>query len=160
MFRQYARPQGHSVPIEPGERRCSLPILFVDFGTEVLPKDGRLQEVSEDVSDESALRAFFDNYCISSTNHALSRGYLGGLERMFHRLGWQSNLAKACKVVALAHQGNTLHRPGLVRKAEMLYHELLGILAKAIESSTQAHTAETMTIALLLGLYEVCLSLG
>ena len=142
------------------ERKCSLPVLAVDFDTDILPKDGQSQEVSEDKSDEFALRAFFDNYCISSMNHALSRGYLGGLERMLHRSGRRSDLAKACKVVAFAHHGIMLHRPGLTRKAEILYHELLGTLAKAIENSTHAHTAETMTIALLLGLYEVCLSLG
>ena len=160
MFRQYARPHGDSVPFEPVERKCSLPVPVVDFDTDILLKDGQSQEVSEHEFDEFALRAFFDNYCISSTNHALSRGYLGGLERMLHHLGWRSNLAKACKVVAFAHHGVMLHRPGLTRKAEMLYHELLGDLAKAIESSTHAHTAETMTIALLLGLYEVYLSLG
>lgn len=160
MFRQYARPPEDSVPFAPVERKCSLPIVIVDFDTETLPKDGQLQQVSEDGSDETALHAFFDNYCISSTNHALSRGYLGGLERMVHHLGWRSNLGKACKVLAFAHHGIMLHRPGLTRKAEILYHELLGNLAKAIESSSHAHTAETMAIALLLGLYEVCLSLG
>ena len=160
MFRHYVRPNGDFVPFETVERKCSLPAPAVDFGTDILVKDGRSHEVSEDESGEFALRAFFDNYCINSTNHALSRGYFGGLERMLHHLGWRSNLAKACKVVAFAHRGVMLHRPGLTRKAEMLYHELLGTLAKAIESSTHAHTAETMTIALLLGLYEVCLPLG
>lgn len=140
------------------ERKCSSPALVVDLDTEILPKDGGSQEVSEDQFDEFALRAFSDNYCISSTNHALSRGYLSGLGRMLRQLGWRSNLAKACKVVAFAHHGNIWHRPGLKRKAQILYYELLGTLANAIESSTHAHTAETMTIALLLGLYEVCLS--
>ena len=160
MFRQYTRPHEDSVPFAPAERKSSLPVLVVNFDTETLPKDGQFQQISEDESDETAFLAFFDNYCISSTNHALSRGYLGGLERMLHHLGWRSNLAKACKVVAFAHHGIMLHKPGLTRKAGILYHELLGNLAKAIESSTHAHTAETMTIALLLGLYEVCLSLG
>ena len=142
------------------ERKCNLPVPVVDSDTDILPKDGRSQEVFEEKVDEFALRTFFDNYCISSTNHALSRGYLDGLERMLHHLGWRSNLAKACKAVAFAHHGILLHEPELTRKAEILYHELLGTLAKAVKGSTHAHTAETMTIALLLGLYEVCLFLG
>ena len=79
---------------------------------------------------------------------------------MLHHLGWRSNFAKACKAVAFAHHGIMLHKPGLTRKAEILCHELLGNLAKAIENSTHAPTAETMNIALLLDLYEVCLFLG
>ena len=77
---------------------------------------------------------------------------------MLNRLGWQSDLAKACKVVAFANHGIKLCRPGLTRKAEIFYDDLLRSLAKAIEDPAFVNTAESLTIAMLLGLYEVHLS--
>ena len=124
-----------------------------------MPEDGLPVETSDEKVEEFALRAFLYDYCIVSTNRSLSRGYLNGLELMLHRLGWQSDLAKACKAVAFADHGIKLRRPGLVRKAEVSYHDLLGPLAKAIQNSAFVNTAESLMIAMLLGLYEVFLRL-
>ena len=88
-------------------------------------------------------------------NQNLSRGYFSGLEVMLHRLGWQSDLAKACKVVAFANHGIKLCRPVLTHKAEVLYHDLLGSLGKALADTAFATAAELLVIAALLGLYEV-----
>ncbi|KAI9733836.1 MAG: hypothetical protein M1818_007103 [Claussenomyces sp. TS43310] len=124
----------------------------------MLPEDCQPKEVPEEKVEEFALRAFFYDYCVVSTNHSLSRGYLDGLELMLHHLGFQSDLAKACKVVAFADHGIKLRRPVLTRKAELLYHELLGSLARAIENPAFAHTAEPLMIAMLLGLYEMIMA--
>lgn len=136
-------------------RKCRLPVRVSGPGTDIVPEDSLPQEVSDEEVEEFALRAFFYDYCIVSMNHSLSRGYLDGLELMLHHLGWQSDLAKACKVVALANHGIKLHRPGLAQKAEISYHNLLGSLAKAIKNPAFVNTAESLMIAMLLGLYEV-----
>jgi hypothetical protein len=136
-------------------RKCRLPVRVPVPGTDILPEDSRPREVSDEKIEEHALRAFVYDYCIVSTNRSISRGYLDGLELMLHHLGLQSDLAKACKVVAFADHGLKLCRPVLIRKAEVLYHDLLGSLARAIEKPTSANTTEPLVVAMLLGLYEV-----
>ena len=74
---------------------------------------------------------------------------------MLHSLGWHSDLAKACKVVAFANHGIMKCRPVLSQKAGVLYHDLLGTLAKAIQAPANGNSIESLTIAILLGLYEV-----
>lgn len=149
---------GYPLPFKSLARKCSLPVRASSPGTGILPEDSRPKEVSAQKAEEFALQAFFYDYCVVSTNQSLSRGYLGGLESMLHRLGLQSDLAKACKVVGFANHGIKLRRPLLTRKAEVLYHELLGSLARAIGKPGFANTAESLIIAMLLGLYEVSLS--
>lgn len=158
MFRRYNGQDGDPVLFKSTARKCSLPVRVSSPDTDILPEDGQPQEVSDEKVEEFALRAFFHDYCIVSYNQSLSRGYLDGLELMLHHLGRQSDLAKACKVVALANHGIKLHRPGLTRKAETLYHDLLGSMLKSIENTAFANTAEALMIAMLLGLYEVLLS--
>jgi hypothetical protein len=128
-------------------------------GTDVLPSDTIPIETSQAESNELALRAFSYDYCIIPTNPTLSRGYLSGLEMMAHRLGPKSNLVKACQAVVLASHGKPLHRPQLVHKAEKFYQELLGSLARAIESPASADATETKLVAMLLGLYQVLLEI-
>lgn len=78
---------------------------------------------------------------------------------MLHRLGPQSDLAKACKVVAFASVGIKLGRPSLYSHAVTLYGELLISLAGSLENPAKAKCSETVIITLLLGLYEVGLSI-
>ena len=157
IFRRYEGQDGNSSPFQSMARKCSLPVRVSSLGTDILPEDSRPKEVSDEKIEEFALRAFFYDYCIVSVNQSLSRGYLDGLELMLHHLGMQSDLAKACKVVAFASHGIKLRRPILTRKAEIFYHDLLGSLARAIENPAFANTAESLMIAMLLGLYEVLL---
>ena len=154
-FRQFDGLDGGLVPFKSMARKCSLPVRVSGPGTDILPEDGQPKEVSDEKVEEFSLRAFFYDYCIVSMNRSLSRGYLDGLELMLHHLGWHSDLAKACKVVAFANHGINLCRPVLTRKAEILYHDLLGSLAKAIQNPGVANNAESLMIAMLLGLYEV-----
>ena len=158
IFRRYEVQDGNTLPFKSMARKCSLPVRVSHPGTDILPEDGKPKEVSDEKFEEFALRAFFYDYCIVSMNHSISRGYLDGLELMLHHLGLQSDLAKACKVVAFASHGIKLRRPVLTRKAEIMYHDLLGSLARAIENPAFANTAESLIIVMLLGLYEVFLS--
>ncbi len=155
MFRQYSRQDGDLVPFKSMARKCSLPVHVSGLDTNTPPEYGRPQEISDEKVEEFALRAFLYDYCVVSTNHCLSRGYLDGLELMLHKAGWQSDLAKACKLVGFANHGIKLRRPVLTQKADTLYRDLLASLAKAIKSSAFAATTESLMIAMLLGVYEV-----
>ncbi|KAL8784614.1 MAG: hypothetical protein Q9213_003869 [Squamulea squamosa] len=136
-------------------RKCSLPIRVFSPGSNMLPEDGKPQEVSEEQMEGFALRAFFYDYCITSTNRSLSRGYLDGLEPMVHRLGRHSDLAKACITVACASHGISKRRPALASKAQLYYFDLLGSLAKTIQNPAVANNAESLMVVTLLGLYEM-----
>jgi hypothetical protein len=106
--------------------------------------------------EECVLRAFFYDFCIVPINPTLSRGFLGGLEQMVHRLGMQSQVSKACMAVGYASHGIKLFRPFLVQRAEELYYEGLRSLAHAMKDSHAINKEETVVMAILLGLYEVC----
>ena len=157
-FREYERQDVDPVPFKSTARKCSLPVRVPAPGTDILPEDSKPPEVSDEKVEDFALRAFFYDYCIISVNQNLSRGYLNGLEVLLHGLGWQSDLAKACKVVAFANHGIKLCRPILTHKAEVLYQDLLGFLGKGLANTAFATTAESLVIATLLGLYEVFLT--
>lgn len=154
IFRQYG--PADEPPVRRLARKCSLPRRIPIPGTNIFPKDDLPQEVPEWMVEEFALRAFFYDYPITSTNPTIYRGYLDGLESMLTELGPESDLSKACKAVAFANGGIKLHRPVLTKKAQTFYLELLGSLAKAIEDPEFVNTAEPLMIAVLLGLYEVC----
>lgn len=125
--------------------------------TGILPEDRRPKEFSEAEVEKFALQAFFYDYCITSTNHTISRGYLDGLESLMLQLGVDSDLARACKAVAYASHGIKLDRPRLIKEGEKVYQDLLGNLARSIEKPGFTDTTESLMIAMLLGLYEVYL---
>ena len=152
-FRQYGA--NHPSSFISTARKCSLPIRIPLPGTDILPEETLPPEVSQAQSNALALRTFFYDYCLISTNSNLSRGFLSSLETMAYHLGLKSDLVKACQAVAFACNGKPLHRPKLVRKAEVFYQELLGSLAKAIENRASANAAESKLVAMLLGLHQV-----
>ncbi|KAE9382116.1 hypothetical protein N431DRAFT_321891 [Stipitochalara longipes BDJ] len=123
-----------------------------------MPDDISPIEVPEEQVEQFALGAFFYDYPIISTNRELSRGYLDGLEGMVQQLGLESDLAKACKVVAFATHGIKLRRPVLIQRAENFYQDLLGTLARGIEDPVFATSTESLMIAMLLGLYEIIMA--
>ena len=125
-----------------------------------MPEDICPIEVPEEQVEQFALGAFFYDYPIISANREISRGYLDGLESMLQQLGLQSDLSKACRVVGFAAHGIKLRRPTLIQKAGTLYQDLLKTLAKGIEDPVYASSVESLMIAMLLGLYEVSISLS
>ena len=156
IFRQYAQGDNAPVPVwKPLARKCTLPIRRPLPGSDVMPEDICPIEVPEEKVEEFALGAFFYDFPIISANREISRGYLDGLEGMVQQLGLQSDLAKACKVVGFAAHGIRSRRPALIQRAEDLYQDLLGTLARGIEDPAFASSTESLMIAMLLGLYEV-----
>jgi hypothetical protein len=132
-----------------------MPMRVPIPGTSLLPEDEIPTEASQDDSNTFALRAFFYDFCFQSANTNLSRGYLSGLEMMTFRLGFGSNLVKACEALSFASHGKTLQRPSLVHKAELFNQELLGSFARDIENPSTAVATWSRLVAMLLGLYQV-----
>ncbi|KAL2859229.1 hypothetical protein BJX68DRAFT_226018 [Aspergillus pseudodeflectus] len=162
IFRQHehqssAQPP-RPLPFNSMARKCSLPVRVPAPGSSSLPPDILPKEVPRDVMGECALRAFFYDFCIVPINPTLSRGFLGGLERMVHRSGLQSQVAKACMAVGYASHGVKLFRPFFVQEAEELYHELLSALAQAIRDPGAIDKEQTVVMAILLGLYEMIMA--
>lgn len=155
-FRQYGSQALDQVPQSSSmARKCRLPKREPIPGTETLPEDIIPPEVSQAQSNTLALRAFFYDYCITSSNNSLSRGFLSSLETMTQRLGPESNVTKACLAVSFASHWRPMNRPVFLRKAEAFYQELLGSLAKAIDNPSSTNIREAKLVALLLGLYQV-----
>lgn len=126
-------------------------------GTNILIADvnNKISEVSEDDKCDYALRAFFYDFCIVHSVSNASRGFLSKLERTVNDLGQASILSKACQAVSYITHGQALRWPHLVDRAEVLYHEILGSLAGAIEQPTPKSNRESKLVAMILGIYEV-----
>jgi hypothetical protein len=126
-------------------------------GTNILIADvnNKISEVSEDEKLDYALRAFFYDFCIVRSDSDASRGFLSKLERTVNDLGPTSILSKACQAVSYITHGQALQWPHLVDRAEVLYHEILGSLASAIEQPAAKITRESKLVAMILGIYEV-----
>ncbi|KAH8681804.1 hypothetical protein BX600DRAFT_491961 [Xylariales sp. PMI_506] len=149
-------PLAHSGPILP--RKCSLPKRVPFPGSDILPRDTIPRETTVEESHMLALRSFLYDFSTSSINRNISRGYLSGLVTLVQRLGPSSNVAKACQAVAFANRGRPLNRPRFVRKAQLLYQDLLLSSAKALNSSRLTGTTELRLIALMMGLFQVIIA--
>ncbi|EPE28952.1 hypothetical protein GLAREA_00110 [Glarea lozoyensis ATCC 20868] len=136
-------------------RKCSLPLRVSIPGTNLFPEDAIPLERSEEESNWLSFRAFLYDFCVTSTNSDLSRGYLHDVEALVGRLGPASDLVKACQAVSFSCHGKVLRRPNLVYKSERLYQEVLGSFAKTINDPILANTTESKLVALLLGLYQI-----
>lgn len=139
-------------------RKCSLLTRPSGPDTDIVPADTPPQGISNEQGENVAIRAFYYKYCITSIEQSLSLGCMGGLEPMLNQLGGQTDFAKAYKEVASASHTIKLHWSSFMQKAELLYHELLGSLARAIEHAALAKTGECVMIETVLGLYKICSS--
>lgn len=149
-----------ALPIRSAARDFSLPIRERRPGTGILAKDVLPKKVLERDVDEFNLRSFLHEFCIKPTGPATSYGFLCGMEPRLRRLDEQSNLAKACKMVAIASQGTKLNRPAvLTPKCEKLNHDLVASLAIALQHQSAASTKDDYLVVMLLGLYEVSCTL-
>lgn len=160
-FRQHAAHGAPSQTVLPSTaRKCGIPKRVPIPGTNFLPEDSIPTEVSDSESNELALRAFFYDYCIASTNKNLSRGFLSDLESTAYSLGPDSDLVKACQAVGFGSHGKALNRPQLVRKSERFYQDLLGSFASTMTTSAAANNGRSVRVSMLLGLYQVGRSLA
>ncbi|KFY44171.1 hypothetical protein V495_03599 [Pseudogymnoascus sp. VKM F-4514 (FW-929)] len=155
IFRSQESQGGNLISLQSTPRKCSLPVRIPCPETGILPEDKHPKEFSQEEVDKWIIEAFLYDYCVTSTNRELSRGYLDGLEAMLSQAGHDSTLAMACRAVANANHGRKLDRPRLTAKAAVAYQDLLGSLAIAMQNPEFAETPEALMIAMLLGLYEM-----
>ena len=113
-------------------------------------------QYDEEQVEKHALQTFFLDYCVTSTDRSLSRGYLDGLESLLLHAGPLSEVSQAAKIVALANLGNKSNSPGLLDRARLLYSQLLHSFQSTLSNPSTSPTIEVFMTAVLLGLYEVC----
>lgn len=105
--------------------------------------------------EQHARLMFFHDYCIVSSNRSLSRGYLHGLQDMISKADPNSELVRACTLIALASLGNKVGNIMYKQRAESLYSSLLRSFRLSISNEAVFTTVESLITATLLGLYEV-----
>ncbi|EXJ90106.1 hypothetical protein A1O3_03175 [Capronia epimyces CBS 606.96] len=149
--------------ISSGSHRAS-PVDSTQVPTEVPTEDSNCAAtVSPSNLDDAELEAlsvntFFADFCVPSRDRLLSRGFLDGLEPLVDHAGSSSDISKAVRVVALAATGNRNGRSGLLVKAKHIYGDLLRSFQTSISNPETANTAESLMVAVLLGLYEIIIS--
>jgi hypothetical protein len=105
-----------------------------------------------------AFQTFISDYCISSSNRTVSRGYLDGLESLIEKAGPASTVSQSYKIVSLANLGKKAASPILLQKAETLYFDLLPSFRWTISNEGKFTTIQSLITAVLLGLYEVSIA--
>jgi hypothetical protein len=105
-----------------------------------------------------ASQTFISDYCISSSNRTVSRGYLNGLESLIAKAGPASTVSQSCKIISLANLGKKAASPMLLQKAETLYFDLLPSFRWTISNEGESTTIQSLITAVLLGLYEVSIA--
>jgi len=85
--------------------------------------------------EKNARVAFYHDYCIVSSNRALSRGFLHGLETMISKAGLESELAQACTTIALTNLGRKVEDNVYIKRAKGLYTLLLRSFRLSISDS-------------------------
>jgi hypothetical protein len=106
--------------------------------------------------EQRALSTFLDDYCVVSKDRSLSRGYLDDLEWLLASAGPSSDITKAVRIASFVSLGNKIGEPYLLHRANMMYSELLCSFQITMSRETTSNTIESLTTAVLLGLYEVC----
>ena len=147
-FRNYDSQHQYMQKPQSIARKCSLPRCTG-------PEETLPTEVSAEEAELFALGCFVYDYCIASESVKQSRGFLGGVEPVLHRVGMRSDLAKACEAVALATHATPLGRPSHIRKAKSLHTQVLSRFARDMAKPSMASSSEALTTSMLLGLYEV-----
>ncbi|KIW03244.1 uncharacterized protein PV09_05465 [Verruconis gallopava] len=147
-----------SAPFVSIARKCGLPKRMPIAESGELPEDGLPPGVTQQDSDWIAFRALLYNYCVVPANGNLSSGYFADLEPLALRLGPNSSLVRACSAVSLASGGKVLRRPNLVRRADLLYHDVVRDISSALANRGPSYSRELELVVLLLGLYEMITS--
>jgi hypothetical protein len=105
--------------------------------------------------EQNARLTFFADYCITSLNPAMSRGYLNGLQAMIAKAGPTSEIAQACTIIALHNLGRRTGTPMFTQTAKNLHSSLLRSFRLSISNEATFTSVESLITATLLGFYEV-----
>jgi hypothetical protein len=106
--------------------------------------------------EQRALFTFLDDYCVVLKDKSLSRGYLNDLECLLASAATSSDITKSMGIASFANLGNKIGEPYLVHQANMMYSELLCFFQITMSREATSNTIESLTTAVILGLYEVC----
>ncbi|KAJ5661817.1 uncharacterized protein N7477_009433 [Penicillium maclennaniae] len=147
-----------ALPIRSAARRSSLPIGQRLPRTVALAKDVPPKAVPDRDVDDSTLQSFLHEFCIVPTGSEVTHGFLSGMEPRLRRVNDRSNLAKACKMVALANHGVKLNRPDSIVEAEKLNHGLVSSLAVGLQNNSGASKKDDALVVTLLGIYEMIIA--
>ena len=148
-----------ALPIRSAARKYSLSVRQRLTGTAALAKDVPPKELPDRDVDDFTLRSFLHEFCIVPTGSGASHGFLSGIEPKLRKLGDQSSLAKACKMVAFASHGIKLNHPLSTAKAEKLNQSLVTSLAVGLQNNAAASKRDDVLVVMLLGIYEVSCTL-
>jgi len=119
------------------------------------PHPAKMQLCPSADVDQLALAVFLQDYCLAPRDPLISRGYLSSLQSMLLAGSSKSNLAEATRLVALSSLGNKLRNLAITRRACLSYPGLLRSFQATISHNPTMSTVESLTIVVLLGLYEV-----
>ncbi|KAH8878940.1 hypothetical protein GQ53DRAFT_756333 [Thozetella sp. PMI_491] len=158
LYHYPANSIGELPPPISAARKCTLPARKPIPGTDIIPVDALPPETTRAQSDLLSLWSFFYDYCVIPANHDLSRGFLSNLEPLTNRLGYDSDLVRACQAIALGHHGKILSRPLFTERAEQKYEALLGSFASAIGNIATGSADEKRRVAMLLGIYQITMA--
>ena len=102
-----------------------------------------------------ALTEFLNDYCIVPKKNYLSRGYLAGLEQLLRIVDPSSDLTSAVRTAAFASLANKYRDTQLSQRAKAEYSKLLRSFSITMSRPETSNTLESLTTAVLLGIYEV-----
>lgn len=129
-----------------------------------LQAQGQAQLVSElrpptfhdDQTEQRAVASFFNDYVVISADRKISRGFLDGLRPLVNDAGPSSDIAQAISIIAIAGAANRIDCIDMLRKTKSIYGKLLGSFRSTLENPYTGSTVQSLTMAALLGIYEVC----
>ena len=135
----------------------SQPSKFLNHWKVLSPESLHQNKFDDSGLERHALAAFLEDYCAFSKPGGISRGYLEGLKPMLAHALPSSDIAKAVKMLAFASFGNKIGDQHLVHLAKNMYPDTLHSFQGTMSNMATSNTTESLTTAVLLGLYEVCL---
>ncbi|KAH7316806.1 hypothetical protein B0I35DRAFT_434037 [Stachybotrys elegans] len=154
-FRQHDIGDDGASTLKSIARKCSLPRNPPAPEHGYLTADALPHGITQDESNMFGLRAFLYDFCILPSHDNMSRGFLSTLEVTVRQLGPKSDLARACQAVSFLCGGKMQNRKMFIDKAERFYQELLGSVAKAIDSPVLARAPEVKLMVILLGMHQM-----
>lgn len=110
--------------------------------------------IDHDWIRDIAVAEFLDNYCIIPSENYLSRGFLSGLRKMLDG-NPDSEVAIAAETAAFASLAIKHHDSRLSQRAKNGYSGLLKSFFATMSKLETANTLQSLTTAVLLGIYEV-----
>lgn len=105
--------------------------------------------------EERAVESFFKDFVEVSSDRAISRGFLDGLELLVQYAGPHSDIARAVRITAISRVAIQMGRLDILKKSRLAYGELLLSFQSAIADPLRGNSMQSLMTAALLGIYEV-----